>query len=72
MRACHQSAWNFFVAAGHASSASRWISHSCQAFFVALFNCARSGSRVPCHFSQMTSISALLAIDFSVMCGTRS
>ena len=25
-----------------------------------------------CHVSQITSISALLAIDFSVMCGTRS
>jgi hypothetical protein len=33
---------------------------------------ARNGSSVCCHFSQITSISALLAIDFSVMCGTRS
>ena len=33
---------------------------------------ARNGSSVSCHFSQITSISALLAIDFNVMCGTRS
>jgi hypothetical protein len=33
---------------------------------------ARRGSSVSCHFSQITSISALLAIDFNVMCGTRS
>ena len=32
----------------------------------------RSGSSVRCHVSQITSISALLAIDFSVMCGARS
>ena len=51
---------------------SRGISHSCQFFFSALFNFSRSGSRTACHFSQMTSISALLAMDFSVMCGTRS
>ena len=33
---------------------------------------SRSGSSFACHLSQMTSISALLAMDFSVMCGTRS
>ena len=32
---------------------------------------ARSGSSTACHFSQMSSISGLLAIDFSVTCGTR-
>ena len=30
MRACHQSACSFFAGSGHASSASRGISHSCQ------------------------------------------
>ena len=39
---------------------------------VTLFSFVRSDSRVACHFSQITSISALFAIDFSVMCGTRS
>jgi len=33
---------------------------------------ARTGSSVSCHFPQITSISALLAMLFSVMCGTRS
>jgi hypothetical protein len=33
---------------------------------------ARNGSSVPCHFSQMSSMRELLAIDFKVMCGTRS
>jgi hypothetical protein len=37
-----------------------------------LFSCSRSGSRASWNFSQITSISALLAIDLSVMCGTRS
>ena len=42
-------------------------------FFVgAALSAARSGSSTACHFSQMSSISGLLAIDFSVMCGTRS
>jgi hypothetical protein len=59
-------------ASGHFGSASRGISHSCQDVFAALFSFSRSGSSVFCHLSQMTSISALLAIDFSVMCGTRS
>ena len=54
------------------SSASRGISHSCQVFLSAAFSCSRSGSSFACHLSQMTSISALLAIDLSVMCGTRS
>ena len=33
---------------------------------------SRRGSRMDWYLSQMTSISALLAMDFSVMCGTRS
>ena len=64
------------LACSHARSApsrSRGISHSSQARRRApLFSSARSGSSTRCHFSQITSISALLAIDFSVMCGTRS
>ncbi len=33
---------------------------------------ARSGSSTTCHLSQMSSTSGLFAIDFSVICGTRS
>ena len=57
---------------GHALSASRGISHSCHCFLSAAFSFSRSGSNFACHCSQMTSISALLAMDLSVMCGTRS
>ena len=72
MRACHQSACSFFAASGHFASASRGISHSCQVFLSAVFSDSRNGSSFACHLSQMTSISALLAMDLSVMCGTRS
>ena len=41
-------------------------------FLSAAFSFSRSGSSFACHCSQMTSISALLAMDLSVMCGTRS
>ena len=41
-------------------------------FLSAAFNFSFNGSSVACHFSQMTSISALLAMDLSVICGTRS
>ncbi len=54
------------------SAASREISHSSQEAPSALFNCSRNGSSVSFHFSQITSISALLAMDLSVMWGTRS
>ena len=37
-----------------------------------LFNASRSGSRVSCHRSQISSISVLCAIDLRVTCGTRS
>jgi hypothetical protein len=57
---------------GHFAAASRGISHSCQGFLRVAFSLSRSGSSVACHFSQVTSISALLAMDLSVMCGTRS
>ena len=39
---------------------------------LAAFSFSRNGSSFICHWSQMTSISALLAMDLSVMCGTRS
>jgi hypothetical protein len=38
----------------------------------AAFKRLRSGSKVSRQRSQITSISALLAIDFRVICGTRS
>ena len=41
-------------------------------FLSAAFSFSRNGSSFACHLSQMTSISALLAMDLSVMCGTRS
>jgi hypothetical protein len=41
-------------------------------FLSAAFSFSRSGSSFACHLSQITSISALLAMDFRVMCGTRS
>jgi hypothetical protein len=72
MRACHQSACNCFALSNHLPSASRGISHSCQDCFSPLFSASRSGSSLVCHCYQITSISALLAMDFSVMCGTRS
>ena len=52
--------------------ASRGISHSCQVLLSAALSASRNGSSFACHFSQITSISALLAMDLSVMCGTRS
>jgi hypothetical protein len=72
MRACHQSACSFFVASGHLASASRGISHSCQVLLERGVQLLAQGSSFACHWSQMTSISALLAMDLSVMCGTRS
>ena len=60
----HHSACSFFAASGHLSSASRGISHSCQFFLSAALSCSRSGSSICWHFSQMTSISALFAMDF--------
>jgi uncharacterized membrane protein len=57
---------------GQSGSASRGISHSCQVLLSAAFSDSRKGSSFACHCSQMTSISALLAMDLSVMCGTRS
>ncbi|OQA28846.1 MAG: hypothetical protein BWY57_03442 [Betaproteobacteria bacterium ADurb.Bin341] len=33
---------------------------------------SRNGASLASNFSQMTSISVLLAMDFSVICGTRS
>jgi hypothetical protein len=72
MRASHQAAWSFRATSGHPSPASRGISHSSHFCFSAALSSPRSGSSVFCHVSQMTSISALLAIDLSVMCGTRS
>jgi hypothetical protein len=72
MRACHHSAWSVLAASGHFGSTSRGISHSCHCLFSAALSFSRSGSSVACHLSQMTSISALLAMDLSVMCGTRS
>ena len=62
----------FLGGSGHVSSASRGISHSCHCFLSAAFSDSRNGSSFACHLSQMTSISALLAMDLSVMCGTRS
>ena len=56
----------------HFGPASRGISHSCQDCFRAALSWARRASNIGWCFSQITSISALLAMDFSVMCGTRS
>ena len=50
----------------------RGTSHSCHDFLSAAFSFSRKGSMLNCHWSQMTSISALLAMALSVMCGTRS
>ncbi|KFB73208.1 MAG: hypothetical protein AW09_001545 [Candidatus Accumulibacter phosphatis] len=72
MRACHQSACSIFAVSGQPGSALRGISHSRQVLSIAAFSDSRKGSSLACHCSQMTSISALLAIDLSVMCGTRS
>ncbi|CFP57407.1 Uncharacterised protein [Bordetella pertussis] len=37
-----------------------------------MFSASRNGSSTVWALSQMTSISALLAMDLRVMCGTRS
>jgi hypothetical protein len=72
MRAFHQSPCSVRTVSLQPGCASRGISHSCHSVLSAVLSCWRSGSSVACHLSQMTSISALFAIDFSVMCGTRS
>ena len=51
---------------------SRGISHSSHAVSSARFSSSRSGSSFSWYSSQMTSISALLAMSRRVMCGTRS
>ena len=60
------------AASGQGSPGYRGFSHSSHVRPSASFSSARSGSSVSCQRSQMTSISALLAIDLRVMCGTRS
>jgi hypothetical protein len=60
------------AAEGTPAGSSRGICHSSQFFFVALLSVARSGSSTACHFSQISSINGLLAIELSMMCGTRS
>lgn len=56
----------------HALSTSRGTSHSCHCFLTEAFSFSRNGSCTACALSQMTSISALLAMDLRVICGTRS
>ena len=60
------------AASGHGSPASRGISHSSQLRPSAAFSSLRKGSSVSWNLSQMTSISALLAMDLRVTWGTRS
>jgi hypothetical protein len=71
MRCCHHSACSFFACSGHLSSASRGISHSSHFRLRTALRRSRSGSSFAWNFSQMTSISALFAIDLRVMWGTR-
>ena len=72
MRASHHLACGSLAEAGAPAGSSRGICHSSQFLPSAALSAARSGSSTACHFSQMSSISGLLAIDLSVMCGTRS
>ncbi|CPK56720.1 Uncharacterised protein [Bordetella pertussis] len=72
MRCCHQSVCSFLAFSLHFASASRGISHSCHCLPRVLFSASRNGSSTVWALSQMTSISALLAMDLRVMCGTRS
>jgi hypothetical protein len=72
MRCRHHSACSSFAACGQPSPASRGSCHSSYDTPSARLSRSRSGSSVSWNRSQITSISALLAIDFSVTCGTRS
>ena len=73
MRASHHSACSFFAASGHLCLGFAWNLPFLPGFLERGVQLSRaSGSSFACHFSQITSISALLAIDLSVMCGTRS
>jgi hypothetical protein len=72
IRAAHHSPCSFDASVGQLDAASRGISHSSQDLSSAAFRRLRNGSSVSCHRSDITSISALLAIDFRVMCGTLS
>lgn len=65
MRAAYHAAWSFFAASGYVVSTSRGISQSSQVVFRIELSCSRNGSSFSCHFSQITSISALLAMDLS-------
>lgn len=69
MRAAYHAAWSFFAASGYVVSTSRGISQSSQVVFRIELSCSRNGSSFSCHFSQITSISALLAMDLSVIWG---
>ncbi len=60
------------AASGHGSPTSRGISHSSHSWYSAAFSSSLSGSSLSWNFSQITSISALLAMDLRVMWGTRS
>ena len=64
------SACSCLVGSGHELSASRGISHSCHCFLSAAFSFSRNPSCFACHFSQMMSISALVAMELNMMCGT--
>ena len=68
----HHASCSSLTPGGQPSSVARGISHSSQLVPSAAFSSWRSGSRRSWKSSQMTSISALLAMARSVMCGTRS
>jgi hypothetical protein len=72
MRASHHLACGSLAAEGAPGGSSRGICHSSQALPITALSLARNGSSTVCHRSQMSSIRGLLAIDFSVICGTRS
>ena len=71
IRCSHHREWANLAFLDQSSSAARGISHSSQDVPSALFNFSRSGSSISWCFPQMTSTSALLAMDASVTCGTR-
>ena len=72
IRASHHLTWADFADSGQPMAAYRGIAQSSQFLPTALLRTARNGSRFACHFSQIKSISAFLAIDLRVICSTRS
>ena len=72
MRVSHQALWTPITLLDQNAAGWRGISHSSQLLPRMLFSSPRGGSSLACQLSQITSISALLAMDFRVTCGARS